>query len=227
MAATATRDLKAAARTSVLALLKEAGFVGRWPTWNREDLHGDVATVNITSGKWTRGDCGEYFVNLAVSPRSWLKWWYEWQMGSFDPQRDRAGEHTGLYRSRLAPAGIVQPGSYKWVVTADHPAAETADAITARLQQEGIPRLNRYQDRRFLIDALARDPLAHEFYLAPDVEVVPVVAQAVLMSDDGPSPALEEICASLEAIRGPDYARRLARQAARWVRKNAQHPNTV
>lgn len=224
MAATATRDLKAAARASALPVLKQAGFVGRWPTWNREDRHGDVATVNITSGKWTQGDYGEYFVNLAVSPRPWLQWWYEWQMGSFDLQRDRACDESGLYRSRLAPAGIVQPGSYKWLVTADHPVADTAAAITAILQHEGIPRLNRYQDRRFLIDALARDPSAHDFYLAPDVVVVPVVAQAVLLSDDGPSRALDEVCASLDAIRGPDQARRLAREAARWVRKNAQHP---
>ena len=147
---TARDGLKVALREHAVPVLRAAGFRGTYPTWRRADPSGDVAIVNVQSSLYHEQDFGEFYVNLAVVPKSWWIWARECY-SRVSPLAATAGkqpnESHGLYRQRLAPEGMRKPGTYSWAINSAEDARPIVATMAASLEQRGLPALREFLDR--------------------------------------------------------------------------------
>jgi len=164
--------------------------------------------VNLQKSKWNTADEVEFTINLALMPKPWFEWH---QMQYRLPESSKPRVHDGLWWDRLSPNPELSMDGEFWRII-DRATAETcaADAVD-RLDRVGIPRLLELLDR----DSLMRAIRVGDFGFDKGSPSMPL---AILLSDSGPGPELEEAIAKLE----PELVGwKLKDQFVSWVRDRA------
>ncbi|MDH2415261.1 DUF4304 domain-containing protein [Nocardioides sp. CER19] len=213
-APTVQAALKAALRDVVGPAAREHGFKGSVPNWRRNTDLGDWAIVNVQTSQYSSRESLRCVVNLSLAPQPWLAW-TEARQG---PLPKSLGESYGLYRERLHPSGSPAGVYAWWEVNDPDDAPDVAADIQCQLEQVGWPTLERLLDRTAMVEQVRAGDLGfakREFH-----GVFFARAEAVLLSDYGPSAELDEqLSYALEHVI--DSQRAHAMEFDDWVRKRA------
>ena len=202
---TAREGFQAALVDVVEPVLVDAGYAGSPSTWRRHNAGEDWAVVNVEA--FGGEDVFHCAVNLAVVPAPWLEFMGVWL--GMPPAAVQ--ESVGLYRDRLTPEG--------WEIRSTEAAVEVAKDIAQRLTSHGLPLLDRLLDRDEILATVRAGDLGmlkHAQY--PGLFAF---AEAVLISDEGPSDRLEEL---LDAAReqAPGDRKEAAERYTDWIRERAK-----
>ena len=207
--------LKAALRDVVGPAARAHGFKGSAPNWRRSNDLGDWAIVNVQSSKYSTRESLRCVINLSVAPEPWLAWTAT-QRGSLPRSPSEA---AGLYRKRLLPTGTPEDVDGWWEVNAPDEAPAVATDMVRRLDGAGWPTLERLLDRDAMLDQVRAGDLGfikREFH-----PVLFAHAQAMLLSDEGPSAELnEQLAYALDHAHGAQ--REGVREFVAWVRERSQ-----
>ena len=196
--------LEAALAAVVDPVLRSAGFDGAPPVWRRRSTTGDWTVIEAELSGDEPLQC---VVNLAVVPAPWWEFMGVW-LGMPPTQ---VHESLGLYRDRLTPQG--------WTVDRPEDAEQVAHEIAGVLKDEGLALLDRLQNREAMIATVRAGDLGmlkHGQY--PGLFLF---AEAVLISEDGPSARLDELLARANAEVAPERAEALTRYS-RWIDERAK-----
>jgi len=194
----------------IVPVLREAGYRGTAGTYTLTAPGGDVAIVNLQKSRWNSADEVAFTVNLAIVPVPW----FDWQQKEHGlASKARLREYHGLWRDRLRPSPTLSEERDFWVVRDETTADACAADVTAKLRQDGLPRLSSLLDRPALIEAVR----AGDFGF---IKMSPTLPLAVILSDHGPSRELEDAVRSLQADQGWLEASR--NEAVGWIRDRSQ-----
>ncbi|HCT75294.1 MAG TPA: hypothetical protein DGT23_01600 [Micromonosporaceae bacterium] len=204
---------KAMLRDQVGPALRVHGFRGSSKLWIKVDAgSGDYAIVQAQSSTASLASEVRFAINLAVVP---VPWW-QWQQERFGSKTPR--EYDGLWHARLTPhLSSGKRGGDRWWQLSDAASADACGReVIALLAEVGLPWLGRLLHRPTLIDlARQHDPAISE--------PIKEVALPVLLSDEGPSPELDDALQQLQTV--VDANPRLDRAAfdglAQWIRDRA------
>ena len=214
--ATAQDVLRSALRDVLAPAARLQGYKGSSPTWRKSNTSGDVAVVNVQSSSGSTSNELRCVVNVAVVPEPWLRWERE-RLGAGMPKS--IGESFGLYRDRLHPSGTPAGADGWWEVGASAQAAtEAVSDMVTQLELRGWDELDRMLTRDGMLAKVRAGDLgfARRQYFA----LLFARAEALLLMDDGPSEALDELLAS--ALEGASPAQReSAMRFEDWVRRQA------
>jgi hypothetical protein len=191
--------------------LRAAGFRGTAGNWSLTASSGDVAIVNLQKSRWNTANEVGFTVNLAVVPAPWFEWMKkQYRLTATAKPR----EYHGLWRDRLRPAdGLSRDGQF-WVVRDEPSAAACAEDVTTQLETAGIPRLLHLLDRKALTEAIKAGDFGY-------IKMSPLIPLAVMLSDEGSSPELEETLRHLESNL-PGWAEwKLRDDFVSWVRNRS------
>lgn len=198
--------LRAAMREHLGPSARAAGFGGSAPTWRRSNQAGDWAIANVQMSPWGDREHGECYINLAVAPAPWLAF-----ESRAKPLPKTLSETYGLFRDRLGTS---------W----DIPSADAAEAVVldmvAALERDGWPLLTRLLDRTAFLDHLRTVGLG-EIKQSYGFDTYFAKAEAILLSDDGPSTALDELLNRMTADLDPRIREAWLADVA-WIRARAQ-----
>ncbi|RNL81425.1 DUF4304 domain-containing protein [Nocardioides marmorisolisilvae] len=200
----AREGLEAALADVVDPVLHSAGFDGSPPIWRRRNDAGDWVVVDAEISGDDQVQC---VVHLAVVPAPWWEFMGVW----LGMPPTEVHESLGLYRDRLTPEG--------WALDRAEDAEQVAAEIAGLLKDEGLPLLDRLQDRRAMVATVRAGDLGmlkHAQY--PGLFVF---AEAVLISEDGPSDRLEELLEAAKAQVAPERAEALARYSL-WIHERSK-----
>jgi Domain of unknown function (DUF4304) len=220
MMAMDARDLfREQLRTTIGPALREEGFAGSGSNWRRRNFYGDWACINFQKSAWGSADSVSAYINLSINPLS--KHLFDaWLAGR--PPAKQPSTAGGLWFSRLDPPNgarqfSAQPWDFGDGVSRDGVIGAMVDA----LRSEAIPILNSLLDRTLLLSLLA-DPASGQVKGGHLQTWSRPAMRALLLSDDGPSPELDNLLESLEeeaAVEtNEDWAGRLNRAVA-WIRQ--------
>lgn len=198
--------LRAAMREQIGPSARAAGFKGSAPNWRKEGQPGDWAIANIQLSQWGDRESTSCYINLAVAPAPWL----EFQCRSSAIPK-AVSESYGLYRRRLGT---------RWEVPSEASAASVVADMKASLEDDGWPCLTALLDREAFMHHLRVDGLG-DVKRAYGYTAFLAKVEAVLLSDDGPSPALEEQLAIMLESVDPDLRVRWETDAA-WIQERAE-----
>lgn len=198
--------LRAAMREHLGPSAGGAGFKGSAPTWRRSSEAGDCAIANVQMSQWGDHDHGECYINLAVAPAPWLEF-----EGRVKPLPKALSETYGLFRDRLGTS---------WDIPSPDAAESVVLDMVAALERDGWPLLNRLLDRTAFLDHLRTDGLG-EIKQAYGFDAYFAKSEAILLSDDGPSPALDELLERMTADLDPAISKSWLADAA-WIRARAE-----
>ena len=197
--------LRGAMREHLGPSARAAGFKGSPPTWRRSNEAGDWAIANVQLSPWGDRDHGECYINLAVAPAAWL------EFGARTGARAKLpSEADGLFRDRLGSA---------WSIPSADAAESVVLEVVAILETDGWPFLTRLLDRAAFLDHLRTVGLG-EIKRSYGFDAYFAKAEAVLLSDDGPSPALDELLNRMTADLLP-RVRDVWLADAAWIRDRA------
>ena len=210
---TAQIALREALRDIVSPAARAQGFKGSGNTWRRSNDAGDWAIVNVQSSTFSSRDRLRCVINLALAPRPWL----DGRERRGGPLPKAISESFGLYRSRLHPTGSPDGVDTWWEITGPLDAEAAVADMAARLEVDGWPFLTRLLDRDELLRQIRSGDLGDirgaTAYLAR--------AEAVMLSDDGPSDELERLL-GISIGESMESQRENAREFADWVRDRAE-----
>lgn len=195
----------------ITSRLRAAGFRGTAGTWNLTASNGDTAIVNLQKSRWNTADEVGFTVNLAIVPAPWFEWMQkQYRLSATAKPR----EYHGLWRDRLRPAdGLSRDGQF-WVVRDERSAATCAEDVTTQLETAGIPRLLHLLNRKALTEAIKAGDFGY-------IKMSALIPLAVLFSDEGPGPELEETLRRLESNL-PGWAEwKLRDDFVTWVRNRS------
>lgn len=205
--------LRAAIEDRAGPALRAAGYDESGSTWRRRNPGGDWAVVDLQT---TASDgVARCVVGLAVVPGPWLDFMGEW-LGRPPHQ---VNESLGLYRERLTPSGSPAGDDGAWQVADPAGAAAVAEEVAERLKRDGLPLLDRLLDRDAFLATLRAGDLGM-IKIENFIGLFPF-AEAVLLSDDGPSDRLEELLELAHVQAVPERKDSAARYAA-WIRARAR-----
>jgi hypothetical protein len=220
MKAMDARDLfREQLRITIGPALRDEGFAGSGSNWRRRNLHGDWACINFQKTAWGSADSVSAYVNLSINPLS--KHLFDaWFAGH--PPAKQPSTADGLWFARLDPPnGASQSSAQPWDFGNGVSRSGVIGAMVDALQSEAIPSLNSLLDRGFLFTLLADAASGQvkgghlETWSRPAM-------RALLLSDDGPSPELDNLLESLEEEAAvetdEDWAGRLNGVVA-WIRQ--------
>lgn len=197
--------LEAALADAVDPVLRAAGFDGTPSTWRRRNDAGDWVVVNVEiAGTEEQAQCS---LNVAVVPAPWLEFMGVW----LGLQPTEVQESIGLYRARVSPSG--------WVVRTAADAVAVATDIARRLTEETVPVLDRLQDRAAMIRTVRAGDLG-----MLKLDQYPGLfdfAEAVLISEDGPSDRLDELLVIIRA-QAPAARKQDVERYALWIHERAK-----
>ena len=206
--------LRAALRDVVGPAARAHGFKGSAPNWRTSNDLGDWAIVNVQSSKYSTRESLRCVINLSVAPEPWLAW----TAAQRGPLPRSPGETYGLYRKRLLPTGTSEDVDGWWEVNDPDEAPGVATDMVRRLDEAGWPTLERLLDRDAMVDQVRAGDLGYikrEYHAELFAH-----AQALLLSDQGPSAELDEQLAyALDHARGAQRDDALEFDA--WVRERA------
>lgn len=185
---------------------RAAGFKGSVPNWRKEGRPGDWAIANIQLSQWGDRDSTSCYINLSVAPAAWL----EFQSRTTAIPK-AVTESYGLYRRRLGT---------RWEVPSEASAASVVADMTACLEEDGWPYLTKLLDRKAFLHHLRTDGLG-DIKRAHGYAAFLAKVEAVLLSDDGPSRALDEQLAIMLADVDLDLLPRWQADAA-WIQERAE-----
>jgi hypothetical protein len=198
--------LRAAMREHLGPSARAAGFKGSAPTWRRSNEAGDCAIANVQMSPWGDRDHGECYINLAIAPAPWLDF-----QSRAKPLPKTLSETYGMFRDRLGTS---------WDIPSPDEAEPVVLAMVAALERDGWPLLNRLLDRTAFLGHLRTDGLG-EIKQAYGYEKYFAKSEAILLSDDGPSPALDELLDRMTADLDPAISGAWLDDAA-WIRARAE-----
>jgi hypothetical protein len=205
---TALDDLNDALREIVGPFLRKEGFRGSGQTWRLKAPNCDVAVVSVQRSKFSTRDHVQCLVALAVVPEVWWQWERDSPGGATSTQPSTA---HAFYIEGLGPKGTAEARPW-WHVTRGTDAELAALDMVTQLRETGLPALRHLLNREAMIDALR----SGDFGEAPRFER----ALAVLLSDYGPSPELEQLLTRIEAsAHGPHGL--AAEDLVNWARQHA------
>lgn len=208
---TATTLFRAMMRDEVGPALRPIGFTRSGTTWTLKTPNNDVAVVNAQSSRSSTADEVHFVLNLAVAPEPWRAWRNTF-LRRQAPRTPK--EHDGLWRDRLHPGPGVPRHEHGteswWVIRDERDARGCADDVVGQLIQHAVPQLRQLLDR----DALLATVRAGNFgFLHGDA----TVAVAVLLSDYGPSPELDDLLTRI-ATDPDDRHRDHNARLIEWIR---------
>ena len=198
--------LRAAMRERLGPSARAAGFEGSAPTWRRSNEGGDCAIANVQMSQWGSRDHGQCYINLALAPAPWLDF-----QSRAKPLPKTLSETYGLFRDRL---GTV------WDIPSPDAAEPVVLDMLAALERDGWPLLNRLLDRTWFLEYLRTDGLG-EIKQAYGFDKYFAKSEAILLSDDGPSPALDELLDRMTTDLDPTIGKAWLADAA-WIRDRAE-----
>ncbi|QKE82885.1 DUF4304 domain-containing protein [Arthrobacter sp. NEB 688] len=184
---------------------RAAGFKGSAPTWRRINDAGDVALANVQMSPWGDRDQTSCYINLSVAPAPWLEF-----SSRRRPLPKSLSESYGLYRERL---------DTRWDIRSPASAESAVLDMVARLDRDGWPRLNALLNRPTFLSQLRDDGLG-EIKQKDGFEAYFARAEAILLSDAGPSPELDALLERMTADLDPKI-RESWQGAADWIRERA------
>ena len=209
-------DLRAAVRDVLGPSARSHGFKGTSPTWRRATPSGDWAVVNLQSSRSSSASSVRCVLNTAVAPEPWLRW-TRVQMGTAMPKA--IPESMGLYKQRLGPSNTPGGNEGWWQVDSRRRVSQAVDDMRAQLERQGWPVLNRLLERDAILDQVRQGNLG--FWRKANVPGYFATAEALLLMDAGPSPALDEQLALVRATSSATQAES-ADHFVRWVRRQAE-----
>jgi hypothetical protein len=210
----AKEALKSSVQTHIVPVLRQHGFKGSMPTWRRANARGDVAIANIQLSSWNTRSRLRFYINLAGVPEPWVAW-NEARLGR--PRRKQPNEADGLFRDRLEPPVEERRAPDCWTVSNSVEADEACAQAAARLEKEGLLRIEPLLDRATMLETLRSGSLG----MMPRSSFASyyMMALAVLLSDDGKG---SELTRTLKALMAePPETEEWARQRVLlidWVR---------
>lgn len=202
---TVKESLRAALRAHLGPSARAAGFKGSAPTWRRVIDAADVALVNIQMSSWGDRDHASCYINLSVAPAPWLE-----SSGRRRPLPKLLSESYGLYRERLGT---------RWDIPSPASAESAVLDMVASLDRDGWPRLNALLHRQKFLTQLRNDGLG-EIKQENGFEAYFARAEAVLLSDEGPSLKLDALLDRMTADLDPKI-RESWQADAEWIRARA------
>jgi hypothetical protein len=128
-------------------------------------------------------------------------------------------ESMGLYQQRLYPSGTPDGTERWWQVDSPRRVGPAVDDMRAQLERQGWPVLSRLLDRAAMVDQVRSGRLGS--WRKEHVPGIFAVAEALLLMDEGPSPALDEQLAIARATSTALQAQS-AERFERWVRGQAK-----
>ena len=198
--------LRAAMREHLGPSARAAGFKGSAPTWRRFNEAGDCAIANVQMSPWGDRDHGQCYINLAVAPAPWLEF-----EGRTRPLPKALSETYGLFRKRLGTM---------WDIPSPEAAEPVVVDMVAALERDGWPLLKRLLDRTAFLDHLRTYGLG-EIKQGYGFNAYFAKSEAILLSDDGPSRALDELLNRMTADLDPAISKAWLADAA-WIRARAE-----
>lgn len=128
-------------------------------------------------------------------------------------------ESMGLYKQRLGPSNTPGGNEGWWQVDSRRRVSQAVDDMRAQLERQGWPVLNRLLERDAILDQVRQGNLG--FWRKANVPGYFATAEALLLMDAGPSPALDEQLALVRATSSATQAES-ADHFVRWVRQQAE-----
>ena len=184
--------------------------------WRRSTPSGDWAIVNLQSSGSSTAGAVRCVLNTSVAPEPWLRW-TRVQMGTAMPKA--IPESMGLYQQRLFPSSTPDGNEGWWQVDSPRRVPQVVDDMRAQLERRGWPVLSRLLERDAMVDRVRRGDLG--FWRKANVPGYFATAEALLLMDAGPSPALDEQLALVRATSTAAQAES-ADRFIRWVRQQAE-----
>ena len=171
--------------------------------------------MNVQSSSYSTAESLRCVINVSVAPAPWLAWMRE-LLGARYPKS--VGESLGLFRARLHPTGAPAGADVWWQVN-DQAGAEAAVAdMVHQLQIIGWPTVTRLLEDGAMLDQVRAGDLG--MMKRASLGVFFARAEALLVADDGPSPALDRLLA--DATANTLAAQRdNAERFAAWLRRRA------
>jgi len=207
--------LRAALREQVGPAARGNGFRGSVPTWRASNTSGDWAIVNVQSSSWSTAESMRCVINLSVAPAPWLAWMEEW-LGARYPKS--VGESLGLYRARLHPTGAPAGADVWWEVNDQAGADAVVADMVHQLQISGWPTLTRLLEKGAMLDQVRAGDLG--MMKRASFDVFFARAEALLIAEGGPSPALDRLLADATANTMATQRENAERFEA-WVRQRS------
>jgi hypothetical protein len=184
---TVQKALKAALRDILGPCARSHGFNGSAPTWRKSTSSGDWAVVNVQSSSFSSAEHLQCVINLAVAPEPWLRW-TRVKLGAAMPKS--VTENLGLYRERLHPKGTAAGQDGWWEITDAASAVSAVEDMVGQLDVAGWPVIEQLLRREGMLEQVRTGGLGH--WTQPSAGVFLARAEALLLMDGGPSPALDE-----------------------------------
>ena len=209
-------DLRAAVRDALGPAARSHGFKGTSPTWRRTTPSGDWATVNLQSSGSSSASSVRCVLNTSVAPEPCLRW-TRVQMGTAMPKA--IPESMGLYQQRLSPPSTPDGTDGWWQVDSPRRVGRAVEEMRAQLERQGWPVLGRLLERDVMLDEVRRGDLG--YWRKENVPGYFATAEALLLMDAGPSPALDEQLALVRATSTAAQAESTDR-FVQWVRHQAE-----
>ena len=209
---TVQKALKDALRDVLGPCARSHGFKGSAPTWRKSTPSGDWAVVNVQSSSFSTAEQLKCVINLAVAPEPWLRW-NRVKLGAAMPKS--VTENLGLYRERLHPGGTAPGQDVWWEITDAASAVSAVEDMVVQLDVAGWPILDRLLRPEGMLEQTRAGGLRR--WSGSNSEVFLARAEALLLMDAGPSPALNErLKYALENC--PPGQREYAAEFDTWVR---------
>jgi hypothetical protein len=128
-------------------------------------------------------------------------------------------ESMGLYQRRLSPSNTPDGDEGWWRVDSPRRVPQVVDDMRAQLERRGWPVLTRLIERDAMVARVRRGELG--FWRKTNVPAYFATAEALLLMDAGPSPALDEQLALVRATSTAAQAESTA-HFIHWVRQQAE-----
>ncbi len=211
---TMQKALKDALRDILGPEARAHGYKGTAPTWRKSTSLGDWAIVNVQSSKANTAQYAKCTINLSLVPEA--AW--DWQRHRIPGLPPIPAESHGLFRERLQPAGSFGHVERWWEMRSIEEARAAVGDMVAQLRENGWPVLDLLLDRDELLARVQKQDLG--FFKGPGHEAYFSHAEALLLSDRGPSAELDQALRRNRESATP-YQLRHVGEFETWIRRRA------
>lgn len=180
-------------RTVVGPALRKEGFAGSGSNWRKRNSHGDWACVNVQKSAYGTANDVSAYVNLSINPLPIHLFDRRQRVGPLNMKPSTA-MGDALWFGRLDPPG--RSGS--WIFGDGAVGTAMIQEMVGTLREVGLPTLESLLDRATLFDLLA-DDASEQIKGGHLMTWSRPAMRALLLSDEGASPELEELLERLEA----------------------------